>query len=68
MVMVRLPDKYIDKLGTPGTPGGLLQNELRAKGIEASVGNFGEVGYVRLSHAVYNNYTDYERLRDALKP
>ena len=31
MVMVRLPDKYIDKLGRPGTPGGLLQNELRAK-------------------------------------
>ena len=66
MVMVRLPDKYIEKTGRPGAPGGALAGELRSKGIEASIGNFNNVGYLRLSHAVYNTYSDYERLRDAL--
>ena len=68
MVMVRLPDRYADGAGRPGAPGGELQGRLRAKGIEASVGSFGDAGYLRLSHAVYNNYGDFERLRDALKP
>ena len=69
MVMVQLPHKYIEKCGRPGAPGGELQNELRSKGIEVTVGNFhNHVGYLRLSHAVYNSYSDYERLRDALKP
>ena len=54
--MVRLPDRYADAAGRPGAPGGELQGELRAEGIEASVGSFGDAAYLRLSHAVYNTF------------
>ena len=36
-------------------------------GIEAAVGGFGDHGgFLRLSHAVYNEDGDFERLRDAV--
>jgi len=68
MAMVQLPHK-LEVNDKPGEPGGGIRDILREKyGVEAAIGNFGkETGnFVRLSHAVYNAPSDFDRLRDAV--
>jgi selenocysteine lyase/cysteine desulfurase len=52
----------------PGQPSAGVRQTLRDEfGIEAAVGGFGDHGgFLRLSHAVYNEDGDFERLRDAV--
>lgn len=68
MAMVELP-KALRVDDTPGEPtgGDGVRAVLRERwGVEVATGSFPTGNYVRLSHAVYNQRSDYERLRDAV--
>ena len=68
--MVRLPpslDLSNDQPGRPSTGPGVRSTLRDEYSIEAAVGGFGDKGgFLRLSHAVYNNDEEFERLRDAV--
>ena len=53
--------------GRPSTGPGVRSTLRDEYSIEAAVGGFGDKGgFLRLSHAVYNNDEEFERLRDAV--
>ena len=68
MGMVRLPAALDLASDAPGRPSAGVRATLRERyGVEAAVGGFGrEGGMVRLSHAVYNTDSDFQRLKDAI--
>ena len=68
MTMIKLPERLIvDDI--PGMPTKGVRSTLRDEyNLEVAIGNFGsDIGnYIRLSHAIYNQEEEFERLRDAI--
>jgi isopenicillin-N epimerase len=66
MAMVQLPHQLACD-DVPGEPSDGLRKTLRDRyGVEAAIGSFGGVGFVRLSAAVYTTKQDIDRLQDAV--
>ena len=68
MTMIKLPERLIVN-DIPGMPTKGVRSTLRDEyNLEVAIGNFGsDIGnYIRLSHAIYNQEEEFERLRDAI--
>ena len=68
MTMIKLPERLIVN-DVPGMPTKGVRSTLRDEyNLEVAIGNFGsDIGnYIRLSHAIYNQEEEFERLRDAI--
>ena len=65
MTMIKLPERLIVN-DVPGMPTKGVRSTLRDEyNLEVAIGNFGsDIGnYIRLSHAIYNQEEEFERLR-----